>query len=131
MPGERTKLSDLEREHILATLRRCRGNRTRAAKSLGISVRGLRIKLAAYAEMGVEVPPAAHRDSGCVIAATRLPSKTNPSAGRAEGRPSLDAHVRKQLGLSLRIFYDGIFCVPLPEKLVELAHKSLPSRPAG
>jgi hypothetical protein len=43
MAGDRITLSELEREHILSTLRRCRGNRTHATRSLGISVRGLRI----------------------------------------------------------------------------------------
>ena len=55
----RIRLLDLEREHILSTLRQCRGNRTHTARSLGISVRGLRIKLAGSAEMGVDVPPPA------------------------------------------------------------------------
>ncbi len=41
-------LADLEREHILESLKKTCGNRTRAAKSLGISVRHLRRKLHAY-----------------------------------------------------------------------------------
>ena len=35
------------------------GNRTHAAKILGISIRGLRIKLLSYAQAGVAVPPVA------------------------------------------------------------------------
>jgi Bacterial regulatory protein, Fis family len=57
MPANGITLLDLEREHILETLRRCLGNRTHTARSLGISVRGLSIKLATYAKMGAEVPP--------------------------------------------------------------------------
>jgi len=52
-------LSDMEREHILQMLERCRGNRTHAAKLLGISIRGLRQKLRGYAQAGVAVPPPA------------------------------------------------------------------------
>ncbi len=41
-------LADLEKQHILETLAACSHNRTRAAKSLGISVRTLRNKLRLY-----------------------------------------------------------------------------------
>jgi two-component system response regulator AtoC len=41
-------LADLEKQHILETLATCDHNRTRAAKSLGISVRTLRNKLRLY-----------------------------------------------------------------------------------
>ena len=51
--GNSHQLLDFEREHILNPLRQCRGNRTHTARSLGISVRGLRIKLASYAEMAL------------------------------------------------------------------------------
>ena len=42
-------LREVERRHILGTLQRVRGNRTEAAKLLGISVRCLQYKLKAYA----------------------------------------------------------------------------------
>ena len=107
MAGGRIKLFDLEREHILDMLRQCRGNRTHTARSLGISVRGLRIKLATYAEMGMDVlPPAAHPNGGSVKAVSRDASKRR-SAERTRKPPKLDNHVRRQLGLSLRIFYDA------------------------
>jgi DNA-binding NtrC family response regulator len=41
-------LSELERRYIVATLARMGGNRTRTAKALGISVRGLQYKLRAH-----------------------------------------------------------------------------------
>lgn len=41
-------LAEVERTHILNTLLWCDGNRTRAAKVLNISIRGLRIKLSNY-----------------------------------------------------------------------------------
>ena len=41
-------LSELERQHITAALEKCRGNRTHAAKMLGISIRTLRNKLNEY-----------------------------------------------------------------------------------
>jgi len=49
-------LKDMERELILRKLRRTRGNRTRAASELGISVRTLRNKLNQYHALGVEIP---------------------------------------------------------------------------
>ena len=50
--------SDVERDLILATLKHCLGNRTRAARVLGISIRTLRNKLNAYAAAGLAVPSA-------------------------------------------------------------------------
>lgn len=49
-------VADVERELILQTLRHCGGNRTRAADTLGISVRTLRNKIRQYHEEGAEVP---------------------------------------------------------------------------
>lgn len=42
------RIEDVEREAILQTLEDCAGNRTHAARILGISIRTLRIKLRAY-----------------------------------------------------------------------------------
>jgi DNA-binding NtrC family response regulator len=50
-------VADVERDLILETLRRCLGNRTRAASILGISLRTLRNKLTVYAAEGASVPP--------------------------------------------------------------------------
>jgi len=41
-------LSELEKQHILAALKRSKGNRTHAAKMLSISIRTLRNKLNEY-----------------------------------------------------------------------------------
>ena len=47
--GEATlSLDELEKRHILAVLEHCQGNRTQAAKKLGISVRTMRNKLNEY-----------------------------------------------------------------------------------
>ena len=55
-------VAECERQLILDTLEHCRGNRTRAAGLLGISIRTLRNKLADYAALGVVVPqPAKER----------------------------------------------------------------------
>jgi DNA-binding NtrC family response regulator len=48
-------LREVERRHIVGTLQRLNGNRTEAAKRLGISVRCLQYKLKAYA--GTETVP--------------------------------------------------------------------------
>lgn len=49
-------IADVERHLILMTLEHCLGNRTHAAKILGISVRTLRNKLNEYMEAGISVP---------------------------------------------------------------------------
>jgi DNA-binding NtrC family response regulator len=49
-------LSELEKQHILAALKQCKGNRTHAAKLLDISIRTLRNKLNEYNYKGVEAP---------------------------------------------------------------------------
>lgn len=49
----------VERELILQTLTRCRGNRTSASSILGISVRTMRNKLKTFIEAGIPVAPAA------------------------------------------------------------------------
>ena len=46
----------IERELVLQTLVRCDGNRTRAARVLGLSVRTLRNKIRQYASDGADVP---------------------------------------------------------------------------
>jgi two-component system, response regulator FlrC len=49
-------LASIEREFILQTLRFHRGNRTRAADLLGISIRSLRNKIRDYRNDGEDVP---------------------------------------------------------------------------
>jgi DNA-binding NtrC family response regulator len=49
-------VADVERELILDTLDHCLGNRTHAAKILGISIRTLRNKLNEYSADGLDVP---------------------------------------------------------------------------
>jgi DNA-binding NtrC family response regulator len=49
-------LAHIEREFILQTLRFHRGNRTRAADLLGISIRSLRNKIRDYRNDGEDVP---------------------------------------------------------------------------
>jgi two-component system response regulator HydG len=52
-------VNDVERDLILATLKRCRGNRTSASTILGISVRTMRNKLKTFVEAGIIVSPPA------------------------------------------------------------------------
>jgi DNA-binding NtrC family response regulator len=49
-------VADVERDLILDTLDHCLGNRTHAAKILGISIRTLRNKLNEYTSAGLPVP---------------------------------------------------------------------------
>lgn len=50
-------VADVERDLIIDTLKHTLGNRTHAARILGISIRTLRNKLNAYVQDGVPVPP--------------------------------------------------------------------------
>jgi DNA-binding NtrC family response regulator len=50
------KMSDVERDLIIDTLKHCFGNRTHAANILGISIRTLRNKLRQYSDEGLAVP---------------------------------------------------------------------------
>jgi len=51
-------IADVERDMILNTLDHCLGNRTHAAKILGISIRTLRNKLNQYKDSGEKIPAA-------------------------------------------------------------------------
>jgi DNA-binding NtrC family response regulator len=55
-----TTVDRVERELVLHTLVRCNGNRTRAARMLGLSIRTLRNKIRLYTADGIDVP--AHCD---------------------------------------------------------------------
>ena len=49
-------VGEIERELVLQTLLRCNGNRTHAARMLGLSIRTLRNKIRLYAARGIDVP---------------------------------------------------------------------------
>jgi DNA-binding NtrC family response regulator len=49
-------LAAVSRRHILEVLRLCGGNRTRAARVLGISYRGLHLRLNDLIARGIDVP---------------------------------------------------------------------------
>jgi len=53
-------VGEIERELVLQTLARWHGNRTHAARMLGVSVRTLRNKIRQYSAEGIDVP--AHHD---------------------------------------------------------------------
>ena len=54
-------IADVERHLILDTLDSCLGNRTHAARILGISIRTLRNKLNEYMQAGIAVPEPGQR----------------------------------------------------------------------
>ena len=54
-PGRPANMKDLEREHILATLREFGGSRRKTVEKLGISERTLRYKLQQYREEGYDI----------------------------------------------------------------------------
>ena len=56
-------LAEVVKTHIIRTLAHCGGNRTQAAKTLNISLRGLRNKLREYAGAGIEVTRAQKQKS--------------------------------------------------------------------
>ena len=55
-PRPTPTLADVERAHILISLRRFEVNRTQTARQLAISVRCLRDKLHEYSDAGFEIP---------------------------------------------------------------------------
>jgi len=57
-------VDEVERELVLQTLARCDGNRTRAARVLGLSVRTLRNKIREYSAEGIDVPPHSEHAAG-------------------------------------------------------------------
>jgi DNA-binding NtrC family response regulator len=54
-------IADVEQHLILDTLDACLGNRTHAARILGISIRTLRNKLNEYMQAGIAVPEPGQR----------------------------------------------------------------------
>ena len=57
-----SSVRDIERDLILATLADNYGNRTVSARTLGLSVRTLRNKIAEYSADGVDVPQHQSKD---------------------------------------------------------------------
>ena len=51
-----SSLRDVEQDLILETLSHTRGNRTEAARLLGVSVRTLRNKITEYSAAGLDIP---------------------------------------------------------------------------
>ena len=56
-------VAEVERDLILGTLAHCQGNRTHAARMLGISIRTLRNKMGEYTNVGICLPD--RPGSGC------------------------------------------------------------------
>ncbi|HZR62054.1 MAG TPA: helix-turn-helix domain-containing protein [Xanthobacteraceae bacterium] len=73
-------LLEVERSHVLNTLHLCGNNRTLTAKMLGLSVRGLRMKLHQYQKAGfaTAVAPACNEICGEVNAGGALEGRALP-----------------------------------------------------
>jgi DNA-binding protein Fis len=56
-------LAEAERIYVLRVLKLCGNNRTHTARLLGISIRGLRMKLRKYKDEGISVPGVRSHDS--------------------------------------------------------------------
>jgi DNA-binding NtrC family response regulator len=76
-------LREVERRYILRTLQRVKGNRTEAARVLGISIRCLQYKLKAYVEDTKTPPVAAMKMSASVRAIIGPPAPARPRAPSA------------------------------------------------
>jgi DNA-binding NtrC family response regulator len=74
-------LREVERRHILDTLQYARGNRTEAARYLGISVRCLQYKLKAYAQPAKELPDIT---PATAVAQERIPAGSPALAARTQ-----------------------------------------------
>ena len=70
-------VGEVERELVLQTLARCDGNRTRAARVLGLSVRTLRNKIREYSADGIDVPSYEHAADG--RSDRQIDRKTSPA----------------------------------------------------
>lgn len=49
-------LKDLKRDHVIETLKFFHWNRAKAARSLGVSLRSVRIYIIEYRALGIEIP---------------------------------------------------------------------------
>lgn len=63
-------MAAVERELLLQTLAHCDGNRTHAARVLGVSVRTMRNKLRQYSDDGADVPAAGSQNHAALDDAT-------------------------------------------------------------
>ncbi|WP_442966885.1 helix-turn-helix domain-containing protein [Rhizobium sp. C4] len=77
-------IAEIERGLILATLRHCHGNRTFAARQLGISLRTLRTKLRSYWS---HFPSPTAANPGSAAAEIREPEKCRASTDRQQKIP--------------------------------------------
>ena len=123
-------LREVEREQILLTLRECMGNRTRAAKALGISLRGLRLKVRSYKASGVNVPrprnpgepfaPQGPKASQARDPLSRLAGKTAATTAPVADGPDMDRLERKQRGRPRSGQNPILNQVRLPPELIDL-----------
>ena len=60
-------IAEVERALILETLKHCLGNRTHAARILGVSLRTMRNKANEYAAAGVSVPTYKAQATGAAV----------------------------------------------------------------
>jgi DNA-binding NtrC family response regulator len=79
-------VGEVERALVVQTLACCDGNRTRAARMLGLSIRTLRNKIRLYSAEGIEVP--AHTE------VPALPARLEATNVKAAGHRASSADLR-------------------------------------
>lgn len=96
-------LAEVEREHILETLHKLKGNRTQTAKALKIGLRTLHRKLIAYGMTTAQVPhPQYHGGKQVYCEETGKVYNSLTEAAHATGLNAAEVSVAVRYGTSIK-----------------------------